>query len=81
MKAIPNSLFEENLNCSNLPEQVPYQSQTSVTVHIKIESMKDIIVDEDDNSIVHVKGRFKHIESNTNRKILDSKECNLQTTV
>ena len=74
-------LHKENLNCSNLSEQVPYQSQTSVTVHIKIESMKDIIVDEDDNSIVHVKGRFKHIESNANRKILDSKECNLQTTV
>ena len=81
MKAIPNSLFEENLNCSNLSEQVPYQSQTSITVHVKIESMKDIIYDEADNSIVHVKGRFKHIESNSNRKILDSKECNLHTTV
>ena len=83
MKAIPNSLFEENenLNCSTLSGGVRFQSQTSMTVHVKIESMEDILCDEDDNSIIHVKGRLKHIDTNTNRKLLQSDGGNLQTTV
>ena len=72
MKAIPNSLFEEhgNLNCSSNVEEIGYESQTSMTVHVKIESTDDITYDETDNSIVTVKGRFKHINLNTNRKLL-----------
>ena len=81
MKAVPNSLFEENLNCSTLSEEVPYQSQTSVTVHIKVDNIDDIMYDDEDNSIVHVKGRFKHIDVNTNRQLQISNEVKLQTTI
>ena len=83
MKAIPNSLFEENenLNCSTLSGGVTFQSQTSMTVHVKIDSEEDILYNEEDNSIIHVKGRLKHIDVNTNRKLLQSNGGNLQTTV
>ena len=43
--------------------------------------MDDIMYDEEDNSIIHVKGRFKHIESNTNRQLQISNEGKLQTDI
>ena len=71
MEAIPNSLFEENmdLNCSNAETNRANQSQTTMTVHVGIESMNDITMDPEDNSVVTVTGRFKHLGINTSANI------------
>ena len=71
MEAIPNSLFEENidLNCSNAETNRTNQSQTTMTVHVGIESMNDITMDPEDNSVVTVKGKFKHLGVNTTANI------------
>ena len=71
MEAIPNSLFEENidLNCSNAETSWSNQSQTTMTVHVGIESMNDITMDPKDNSVVTVKGKFKHLGVNISANI------------
>ena len=70
MKAIPNSLFSTDCNHSRIVGQVTYQSQTSITVHVKIDNTEDISYIDDDHSLVQVKGQFKYIDINTNRNLL-----------
>ena len=40
-----------------------------MTVHVGIESMNDITMDPEDNSVVTVTGRFKHLGINTSANI------------
>lgn len=74
MTSIPNSLYEEYMDHSCSIRDFQHQhSQTSITVHVKIKGIEDISYqyeDEKGDSIVVVKGRFKKINTNSNRKIL-----------
>ena len=82
MEAIPNSLFEENidLNCSNAETNRANQSQTTMTVHVGIESMNDITMDPEDNSVVTVTGKFKHLGVNTSSNISKDSGCMVKFT-
>ena len=74
MTSIPNSLYEEYVDNSCSIRNFQHQhSRTSITVHVKIKSVEDVRYqheDENGDSIVVVTGRFKQINTKSNRKLL-----------